>query len=223
MKKLSIVLVDDPTSASTSEYMPGDTIAGHLNLNTSASLKYTCIKIRFVGLVSTKIAKATEEVYVLNQQVVLLGNPNNAAEYVLPEGFHSWPFEFTVPYQHIPSSGKYRHGTVKYTLAAAICSKAFLGGMQETKANHAIRLKDLTNCARDPFSTPVSITGSSNIKPDTNKDKNLASATIQLARSAYLHGELLHIAINLQHPRDIQRDPGCWIQLLRKECYQAGE
>lgn len=79
---------------------------GQLTFNTSSSVKYTCIKIRFVGLVATKLAKTSEEVYVLNQQAVVLGNPNNAEEFTLPEGKHSWPFEFALPLQHIPSSGK---------------------------------------------------------------------------------------------------------------------
>ena len=82
------------------------TTTGHLSFNTSSSIKYTCIKIRFVGLVSTKVAKTAEEIYVLNQQIVLFGNPNNTEEAVLPEGKHSWPFEFMVPLHHIPSSGK---------------------------------------------------------------------------------------------------------------------
>ncbi|KAG0022048.1 hypothetical protein BGZ82_011122, partial [Podila clonocystis] len=100
MKKLAFILHQDKF------YMPGDTITGNLTFNTSSSIKYTCIKIRFVGLASTKLAKTSEEVYVLNQQAVVLGNPNNAEESVLPEGKHSWPFEFAVPLQHIPSSGK---------------------------------------------------------------------------------------------------------------------
>lgn len=79
---------------------------GHVNFNTSSSLKYTCIKIHFVGLVSTKIAKEKDDIYVLNQQVVLCGNPTNAEDFTLEEGKHSWPFEFVVPMHQIPSSGK---------------------------------------------------------------------------------------------------------------------
>ncbi|KAG0006717.1 hypothetical protein BGZ65_004797 [Modicella reniformis] len=202
--------------------MPGDTITGHLTFNTS-SIKHTCIKIRFVGLVSTKVAKATEDVYVLNQQVVLLGNPNNAEEFTLPEGKHSWPFTFNIPMQHIPSSGKYRHGTVKYTLTGTVSSKTFLGGMQDIKTNHVVQLKDLVNCAVAPYANPVASTGSTNIKPDTNKPKNLATATVQLAQSAYMPGQQLSITVELTHPKSIRRDPGCWIQLLRKESYFAGE
>ncbi|KAF9163546.1 Arrestin domain-containing protein 1 [Mortierella sp. AD011] len=226
MKKLVIVLVEDThqeTKPDTVEYMPGDTIAGHLTFNTNSSLKYTCIKIRFVGTVSTKVAKASEEVYVLNQQVALLGNPNNAEEFTLPEGKHSWPFEFLVPLHHIPSSGKYRHGIVKYTLFATISSKTFLGGMQDVKANYVVQVKDLVNCTIQPYSEPITVNGSSNTKPDSNKPKNLASATVQLSRSAYLKGQPLHLSINMAHPRSIQRDPGCWIQLLRKESYNAGK
>ncbi|KAF9206555.1 hypothetical protein BGZ49_002224 [Haplosporangium sp. Z 27] len=199
------------------------TQTGHLNFSTNSTIKYTCIKIRFLGIVSTKVSKVSEEVYVLNQQVVLLGNPNNSEESILPEGKHSWPFEFRVPLHHIPSSGKYRHGTVKYTLSASITSKSFLGNMQEIKANTVIHLKDLINCLIQPYSDPVIANGSSNTKPDTDKDKNLASAQVNISRSAFLKGQLLHLTINLSHPKGIQRDPGCWIQLLRKETYQAGK
>ncbi|KAG0243640.1 Arrestin domain-containing protein 3 [Mortierella sp. GBA43] len=224
MKKLSIVLNEDSASEKSSSvrYMPGDTIAGHLTFNTSSSVKYTCIKIHFVGVVSTKLSKATEEVYVLNQQVVLLGKPTNAEEYTLEEGKHSWPFEFLVPMQHIPSSGKYRHGNVKYNLMATVSSSTFLGGMQNIKANRAVEIKDLVNCAVVPYSNPISMTGSKNIK-DTNKTKNLAIATVKLGQSAYLHSQQIQVTIELSHPKSIQRDPGCWIQLLRRECYFAGE
>ncbi|KAF9960509.1 hypothetical protein BGZ72_006734 [Mortierella alpina] len=226
MKKLSIVLIEDfskdPKEAAT-PYLPGDAIAGHLTFNTSSSIRYTCVKIRFVGLVSTKVAKTAEEVYVLNQQVVLLGNPNNASDHVLPEGKHSWPFEFKVPLHHIPSSGKYRHGSVKYMLTAFITQKTFLGGMQEIKSNLTIQLKDLVNCAVDPYCNPASAQGSSNVKPDTNKPKNLAKANVQLAQSSCVQGQALQIAIDLAHPKKIQRDPGCWIKLIRTEHYYAGE
>ncbi|KAF9195238.1 hypothetical protein BGZ50_004876 [Haplosporangium sp. Z 11] len=198
-------------------------MAGHLSFNTSSSIKYTCIKIRFVGLVSTKVAKTAEEVYVLNQQTVLLGNPNNTEEAVLPEGKHSWPFEFTLPLHHIPSSGKYRHGSVKYTLTAIITSKTFLGGIQEIKANHTVQLRDLINCALPPYSTSASVLGSSNTKPDSNKAKDLATANALLACSAYLAGQQLSVALELTHPKKICRDPGCWVQLIRKEHYCAGE
>ncbi|CAO3563039.1 unnamed protein product [Mortierella alpina] len=226
MKKLSIVLIEDfakdPKQAAT-PYLPGDAIAGHLTFNTSSSIRYTCIKVRFVGLVSTKVAKTTDEVYVLNQQVVLLGNPNNASDHVLPEGRHSWPFEFKVPLHHIPSSGKYRHGSVKYMLTAFITQKTFLGGMQEIKSNLTIQLKDLINCALEPYCNPASAQGSSNVKPETNKPKNLAKANVQLAQSSCVQGQTLQIAIDLSHPKKIQRDPGCWIKLIRKEHYYAGE
>ncbi|KAG0026104.1 hypothetical protein BGZ81_006611 [Podila clonocystis] len=217
MKKLAFILHQDKF------YMPGDTITGNLTFNTSSSIKYTCIKIRFVGLVSTKLAKTSEEVYVLNQQAVVLGNPNNAEESVLPEGKHSWPFEFAVPLQHIPSSGKYRHGSVKYTLTALVTTKGFLGGVQELKVNKVVELKDLINCAQEPFSNSTVVTGSSNTKPATNKSKNLALATITLAKSAYLKGQAISINIDMSHPNTIQRNPGCWIQLIRMENYHAGE
>ncbi|KAF9573243.1 hypothetical protein EC968_008881 [Mortierella alpina] len=225
MKKLSIVLIEDLAKDPKQEttYLPGDTIAGHLTFNTSSSIRYTCVKVRFVGLVSTKVAKTAEEVYVLNQQVVLLGNPNNASDNVLPEGKHSWPFEFKVPLHHIPSSGKYRHGSVKYTLTAFITQKTFLGGMQEIKSNLTIQLKDMINCALEPYCSPSSAQGSSNVKPETNKPKNLASANVQLPQSSCVQGQTLQIAIDLSHPKKIQRDPGCWIKLIRKEHYYAGE
>jgi hypothetical protein len=52
------------------------------------------------------VAKTEEQVYVLKQQVVLLGQANNATEHSLEKGQHSWPFQFTIPLQHMPSSGK---------------------------------------------------------------------------------------------------------------------
>ncbi|KAG0253120.1 hypothetical protein BG011_006532 [Mortierella polycephala] len=226
MKKLSISLVEDGAvehKGKSNVYLPGDSMAGHLSFNTSSSIKYTCIKIRFVGLVSTKVAKTAEEIYVLNQQTVLFGNPNNTEEAVLPEGKHSWPFEFMVPSHHIPSSGKYRHGMVKYTLTAIITSKTFLGGMQELKANHTVQLKDLINCALPPYSASASVLGSSNTKPVTNKAKNLITANVQLASSAHLAGQQLSVALELTHPKKIHRDPGCWIQLIRKEHYYGGD
>ncbi|KAF9353558.1 Arrestin domain-containing protein 1 [Mortierella sp. NVP85] len=225
MKKLAIVLIEDsePGKASTVEYMPGDTIAGHVTFNTSSSLKYTCIKIHFVGLISTKIAKEHDDIYVLNQQVVLLGNPTNAEEFTLQDGKHSWPFEFVVPMHQIPSSGKYRHGTVKYNLTATVSSKGFLGSMQDTKTNLVLQLKNLVNCAIAPYADPITNTGSGNIKPDTNKPKNLATATVKLPHSAFMRGQQVNITIDLTHPRHIQRDPGCWILLQRKESYYAGK
>ncbi|KAF9093393.1 Arrestin domain-containing protein 2 [Mortierella sp. AD031] len=209
MKKLSIDLDEEAIKATP--FRPGDTFTGKVNFNTSASLKYTCIKVRFVGLVSTKVAKAIEEVYVLNQQTVLLGNPNNATTSVLDEGKHSWPFHFAVPLQHLPSSGKYRHGIVKYTLTAVVTSTKFLGGVQDTKVNKTIDLVDHVHDAN--YSNPVSIMGSCSIK--------LATATVSIARSAYRPGQLLTLSVDLAHSQKIRRDPGCWIQLIRKESYSA--
>lgn len=79
---------------------------GHVNLTSTSDFKYTCVKIHFVGLVTTKVAKIEEQTYVLNQQLVLLGHANNSTEYVLEEGKYNWPFQFTIPFQHLPSSGK---------------------------------------------------------------------------------------------------------------------
>ncbi|ORZ23918.1 hypothetical protein BCR41DRAFT_384983 [Lobosporangium transversale] len=226
MKKPTITLENDTDADGKPvihHYMPGDTISGHLGFKNSSNLKYTCIKIRFVGLISTKVAKTSEEIYVLNQQVVIHGNANNTEVFVLQQGKHDWPFEFLIPLQHIPSSGKYRHGTVKYTLTATITSKSFLGNMQETKTNYIVHVKDLINCLVEPYSTPISIVGSSNTKPDTNQPENLAIATVQLSRSAFLKGETLSVEIDLSHPKKLQRDPGCWVQLIRNEKYHAGE
>jgi len=52
------------------------------------------------------VAKIEEQTYVLNQQLALLGHANNATEFVLEEGKYSWPFQFTIPFLHLPSSGK---------------------------------------------------------------------------------------------------------------------
>ncbi|KAF9912300.1 Arrestin domain-containing protein 2 [Linnemannia zychae] len=217
MKKLFIELDEDAIKATP--FRPGDTFTGRVNFNTSAILKYTCIKVRFVGLVSTKVAKTIEEVYVLNQQTVLLGNPNNATTSVLDEGKHSWPFHFAVPLQHLPSSGKYRHGTVKYTLTAVVTSTKFLGGVQDIKFNKSIDLVDHVHDAN--YSRPVSIVGSSNTKLYTNNDRHLATASVSIPRSAYRPGQVLTLAVDLAHPQKIRRDPGCWIQLIRKEYYSA--
>ncbi|KAF9139672.1 Arrestin domain-containing protein 2 [Linnemannia schmuckeri] len=219
MKKLFIDLDEDAIKATP--FRPGDTFTGKVIFNTSASLRYTCIKVRFVGLVSTKVAKSIEEVYVLNQQTVLLGNPNNATISVLDEGKHSWPFHFTVPLQHLPSSGKYRHGTVKYTLTAVVTSTKFLGGVQDIKFNKNIDLVDHVHDSN--YSNAVSIVGSSNTKLYTNNDRHLATATVSIARSAYRPGQVLTLSVDLAHPQKIRRDPGCWIQLIRKESYFAKE
>ncbi|KAF9537170.1 hypothetical protein EC957_008700 [Mortierella hygrophila] len=219
MKKLFIDLDEDAVKATP--FRPGDTFTGKVNFNTSASLRYTCIKVRFVGLVSTKVAKSIEEVYVLNQQTVLLGNPNNATTSVLDEGKHSWPFHFTVPLQHLPSSGKYRHGTVKYTLTAVVTSTKFLGGVQDIKFNKNIDLVDHVHDSN--YSNPLSIVGSSNTKMYTSNDRHLATAAVSIARSAYRPGQVLTLSVDLAHPQKIRRDPGCWIQLIRKESYSAKE
>ncbi|KAG0292162.1 Arrestin domain-containing protein 2 [Linnemannia gamsii] len=219
MKKLSIDLDEDAIKATP--FRPGDTLTGRVNFHTSASLRYTCIKVRFVGLVSTKVAKSVEEVYVLNQQTVLLGNPNNATISDLDEGKHSWPFHFTVPLQHLPSSGKYRHGTVKYTLTAVVTCTKFLGGIQDINKHKEIDFVDHDHDSN--YSNAVSIVGSSNTKLYTNNDRHLATATVSIARSAYRPGQVLTLSVDLAHPQKIRRDPGCWIQLIRKESYSAKE
>lgn len=87
-------------------------------------------------MVATKLAKISEEVYVLNQQAVVLGNPNNAEEFTLPEGKHSWPFEFALPMQHIPSSGKVSSLLPLYSFSLGF---TFLFISQHENNNTAIR------------------------------------------------------------------------------------
>ncbi|KAF9290797.1 Arrestin domain-containing protein 2 [Mortierella alpina] len=222
MKKLSITLLGDITEQS-GHYLPGDTLGGHVNLITTASIKCNCVKIQFTGIVTTKIAKTSEDVYVLNQQVVVFGNANNATETVLGEGKHSWPFEFTIPLQRVPSSGKYRHGTVKFTLSATMISEGFMGLMMDLKASRSIPVRDLINIRLQPYSNPISVQGRSYIHPGSNDPKDLATATVHLSRSAYLKGQIMHIDIDLGHPVSISRSPGCFIQLIRKEQYFAGD
>ncbi|KAG0215712.1 hypothetical protein BGX33_000942 [Mortierella sp. NVP41] len=222
MKRLTLALVPD-SSESSGYYLPGDTFGGHVNLLLSSSMKYTCMRVHFTGLVTTKVAKTEEQVYVLKQQVVLLGNANNATEYSLEKGQHTWPFQFTIPLQHMPSSGKYRHGTVKYSLTATLTSAGFMGGVQELKASQTIQLKDLINIRVTPYSDPVSITGSSAIKPDSRKLKDMAVATAKLSRAAYLRGQVVDIEIDLSHPSKISRNPGCYIQLVCRQNFYAGD
>ncbi|KAF9988762.1 Arrestin domain-containing protein 2 [Mortierella antarctica] len=222
MKKLTITLLGDMTDQ-PGHYLPGDTLGGHVNLTTSASVKCSCVKIQFTGIVTVKIAKTSEEAYVLNQQVVVFGNANNATETVLGEGKHSWPFEFTIPLQHVPSSGKYRHGTVKFTLNATMISEGFMGLMTDLKTSRPVTVRDLINIRLQPYSDPVSIQGRSYIKPRSNNPTDLATATVHLSRSAYLKGQIMHIDIDLSHPANISRSPGCFIQLIRKEQYFAGD
>ncbi|KAG0212252.1 hypothetical protein BGX28_006605 [Mortierella sp. GBA30] len=222
MKKLNISLLGG-ISEQSGFYLPGDTLGGLVQLNTTSSIKCTCIKIQFTGNVTTRVAKASEDVYVLNQQVVLLGNANNATEEALEEGKHSWPFEFTIPHQHLPSTGKYRHGAVKYSLNATMISGGFMGLVQELKASLAITVRDMINIRLQPYSAPVVVKGESNTQPKSNKPRDLAIAAVSLSRSAYLKGQVVHIEIDLSHPSKINRNPGCFIQLIRKEQYYAGD
>ncbi|KAF9168324.1 hypothetical protein DFQ26_009543 [Actinomortierella ambigua] len=227
-QKLSIVLGTVPKASSDmlsqeDVFYPGDVVTGMVTYNPTSNVKYCCVKIRFTGTVETKVSKIQDQVYVINQQSVLLGNANHENEYVLDEGEYSWPFEFTLPMQHIPSAGKYRHGSVKYTLVAILSSKGFLGGMQEQKSVKQINIRDLINCTAAPHVDPVQNSASFNLKPKTNKPKNVASATVQLGRSAFLPGQQLKVDIKFVHPAGHSRHPACWLQLIRKERYQAGE
>lgn len=160
---------------------------------------------------------------MLKQQVVLLGQANNATEHSLEKGQHSWPFQFTIPLQHMPSSGKYRHGIVKYSLTATMASAGFMGGVQELKATQTIQLKDLINIRVPPYSEPVAITGSSSIKPGSTRQKDMAVATAKLSRAAYLKGQVVDIEIDLSHPSKISRNPGCYIQLVCRQHFYAGD
>ncbi|KAG0221524.1 hypothetical protein BGX31_009763 [Mortierella sp. GBA43] len=204
-------------------YLPGDTLGGRIHLATSSRVKYTCLLIQFVGTVKTKVAKAEEQIYVLNLQSVLLGNPDNTDEQVIGEGKHSWPFQFTIPQHHIPSSGKYRHSTVKYSISASFVSKGFLGKIRSLKASQTITIKDLINVKVEPYSLPVLARGKSNLQPDTNDPRNFATASVKLPRSAFLKGQKVQIEIDLYHPSKIQRNSGCIIELIKKESYYAGD
>ncbi|KAK5808689.1 hypothetical protein F5H01DRAFT_350271 [Linnemannia elongata] len=222
MKRLTLALIPD-SSDTSGHYLPGDTFGGHVNLLLSSSMKYTSLRVHFTGLVTTKVGKTEEQVYVLKQQVVLLGQANNATEYSLEKGQHSWPFQFTIPLQHMPSSGKYRHGTVKYSLTATMTSAGFMGGVQELKATQTIQLKDLINIRVTPYAEPVAITGSSTTKPGSTKQKDMAVATVKLSRAAYLKGQVVDIEIDLSHPSKITRNPGCYIQLVCRQHFYAGD
>ncbi|KAF9915985.1 hypothetical protein BX616_004904 [Lobosporangium transversale] len=222
MKRLRIELQQSLNEA-VGYYLPGDTVEGQVLLTTSSSIKYTCLRIHLIGTVTTKVAKVEEQIYVMNQQVVLLGNKDNSAEYLLDEGKHSWAFQFLIPPQHVPSSGKYRHGVVKYSLNAALTSEGIVLGMQELKTSHTILVKDLINVNAAPYNTPTSIKGSSNLKPKGSNSKDVATAIIKLSRTAYLKGQKLQLEIDLYHPTKLQRNPGCFIQLICKEDYFAGE
>ncbi|KAG0079699.1 hypothetical protein BGZ92_000932 [Podila epicladia] len=189
MKKLSIVLAEDDRQRGF--LFPGDNISGQVIFVTSSTVKYTCVKINFIGLVSTKVAKSEDQVYVVNQQVVLQGNANNATEGTIDEGNYTWDFTFAVPLQHIPTSGK---------------------------TEKPVILKDLINIQMSPYSDPVSMTGSDSTTGDKDpKGKATAVATVRLSRSAYLKGQVVDIEIDLSHPSRITRNPGCWIQLMRKD------
>ncbi|GJJ79163.1 hypothetical protein EMPS_11522 [Entomortierella parvispora] len=219
MKRINIALLDTPAS----HYLPGDTLGGHVHLTTTSDFKYTCVKILFVGIVTTKVAKIEESTYVLNQQLVLLGHANNATEFILEEGKYSWPFQFTVPFQQLPSSGKYRHCTVKYSLTATVVTLGALGGVQDIQTSQSLQIKDLVNIQVEPLNTYLSITGSSSVVPGSKEKKNLATATVKLLRSGFLRGQILHVEIDLTHPYKIRRSPGCFIQLICKERYVAGD
>ncbi|KAF9578107.1 hypothetical protein BGW38_006291, partial [Lunasporangiospora selenospora] len=200
----------------------------HLAFNLSSSIRYTCVKIRFEGNTVTKVARSIDEMCILSQQVVLLGHPNNATEASLPEGMHSWPFEFTIPSHRIPSSGKYRHATVRYTLTAIVAYNTFLGGMQEVKTSHNVELSDLISSVQDSYTKPVSLQGSSSLYSNTDSSSSQstttapATATVQLDHSAFLPGDPLKVVVDLTCPVVLKRDSGCWIQLLRKDRFQAG-
>ncbi|KAK3827446.1 MAG: hypothetical protein J3Q66DRAFT_320290 [Benniella sp.] len=223
MKKLGISLLGDSSGDDTSGYhLAGDTFGGYVHFATSSSVKYTCLQILFIGLVKSKVAKAQEKIFLVNQQHVLLGSPNNATEYTIEEGKHSWPFQFTIP-QRTPSSGKYRHGTVKYSVLATLTSSGFLGMKNHLKTSQNITIRDLINVKVEPYSLPFIAKGSSNLQPRGNDPKDMATASVKVASSAFLKGQKVHMEIDLYHPSKIRRNPGCFIQLIRKESYNAGD
>ncbi|KAF9426959.1 Arrestin domain-containing protein 3 [Podila epigama] len=223
MKKLTLLFTDEERQR-TGFFFPGDNIGGQVKFVTSSTIKYTSVRINFIGLVSTKVAKAEDVAYIFNQQIVLQGHTNNTVEATIKEGTHFWDFTFTVPSLHIPSTGKYRHGSVKYFMVAAITSPGFLGAVQELKTEKQITIKDLINIQIPPYSNPITISGTSTAtdEPDPT-GKKTAKATVRLERSAFLNGQTVPIEIDLNHPKKISRNPGCWIQLLRKDSFLAGE
>ncbi|KFH66492.1 hypothetical protein MVEG_07017 [Podila verticillata NRRL 6337] len=222
MKKIAIVLAEHDCQRGF--FFPGDSISGQVTFATSSAIEYTCVKINFIGIVSTKVAKSEDQAYVFNHQVVLQGNTNNATKDTIDEGNHTWAFSFAIPLQHIPTSGRYRHGSVKYYLIASVTIPGFLGAVQEIKAEKPVVLKDLINIQMSPYSDPISMSGSDSTTGDQDpKGKATAIATVRLRRSAYLKGQIVDIEIDLSHPSKINRNPGCWIQLMRKEYFYAGE
>ncbi|KAF9143743.1 hypothetical protein BGX30_014901 [Mortierella sp. GBA39] len=102
-------------------------------------------------------------------------------------------------------------------------SVGFMGGVQELKATKTIQLKDLINIRVTPYSENVAITGFSNTKPGSTKRKDMAVATVKLARAAYLRGQVVDIEIDLSHPSKINRKPGCYIQLVCRQYFYAGD
>ncbi|KAG0298847.1 hypothetical protein BGZ97_003954 [Linnemannia gamsii] len=102
-------------------------------------------------------------------------------------------------------------------------SAGFMGGVQELKATQTIQLKDLINIRVPPYSDSVSITGSSSIKPGSTKQKDMAAATVKLSRAAFLRGQVMNIEIDLKHPAKINRNPGCYIQLVCRQHFYAGD
>lgn len=104
-----------------------------------------------------------------------------------------------------------------------MASAGFMGGVQELKATQTIQLKDLINIRVPPYSEPVAITGSSSIKPGSTRQKDMAVATAKLSRAAYLKGQVVDIEIDLSHPSKISRNPGCYIQLVCRQHFYAGE
>lgn len=98
-----------------------------------------------------------------------------------------------------------------------------MGGVQELKATQTLQLKDLINVRVPPYSDSVSITGSSSIKPGSTKQKDMATATAKLSRAAFIRGQVVDIEIDLTHPAKINRNPGCYIQLVCRQHFYAGE
>lgn len=109
-------------------------------------------------------------------------------------------------------------------MIAAVTTPGFLGAVQEIKTEKLVVLKDLVNIQMSPYSDPIRMSGSDSTTGDQDpKGEATAVATVRLPRSAYLKGQIIDIEIDLSHPSKISRNPGCWIQLMRKEYFFAGE
>jgi hypothetical protein len=91
------------------------------------------------------------------------------------------------------------------------------------KTSQNVIIRDLINVKVEPYSLPLIAKGSSNLQPRGNDPNGMATASVKVASSAFLKGQKVHMEIDLYHPSKVRRNPGCFIQLIRKESYNAGE